>query len=443
MWMLVLFLRILSITCVCGYEYEDYYPGKEETEVTTVEDLTLGVSSLDELLEVLYPAYRLRQRCLQRRSERTASPQYADEDMWRTPRQLALFKDDGTFDVILEEIQRTICRPREVCLEVSKEFPDSTSRFYLPRCVGVHRCGGCCPSEAFHCTNTSYTLVNKTLLELSPPRMERTVVMVSVVNHTSCECLAKRPRHSIIRRSLDEQPTLCPQPEEACRAGFVWDELGCKCVPADLLSLSEQELEPGDSALLELCGPNKLLDEESCDCVCQNGLTAASCGPGWRLDEDTCECECEVPAGPETPSCPPNRRWDPEQCGCVCQNGLTAASCGPGWRLDEDTCECEVPPGTEAPSCPPNRRWDPECGSLCQVQCPASQPLDPETCLCQCKKSEQTCMLLGKKFKADNCSCYRLPCKDPHRKCPSGSYYSHLVCQCIPNFLRSNERELT
>ncbi|KAG5284161.1 hypothetical protein AALO_G00023600 [Alosa alosa] len=341
MWMLVLFLRILSITCVCGYEYGDYYPGKEETEVTTVEDLTLGVSSLDELLEVLYPAYRLRQRCLQRRSERTASPQYADEDMWRTPRQLALFKDDGTFDVILEEIQRTICRPREVCLEVSKEFPDSTSRFYLPRCVGVHRCGGCCPSEAFHCTNTSYTLVNKTLLELSPPRMERTVVMVSVVNHTSCECLAKRPRHSIIRRSLDEQPTLCPQPEEACSAGFVWDELGCKCVPADLLSLSEQELEPGDSS----------------------------------------------PAGVV--------------------------------------------------------RWDPECGSLCQVQCPASQPLDPETCLCQCKKSEQTCMLLGKKFKADNCSCYRLPCKDPHRKCPSGSYYSHLVCQCIPNFLRSNERELT
>lgn len=65
--------------------------------------------------------------------------------------------------VILEEIQRTICRPREVCLEVSKEFPDSTSRFYLPRCVAVHRCGGCCSNEAMHCTNTSYTLVNKTV----------------------------------------------------------------------------------------------------------------------------------------------------------------------------------------------------------------------------------------------------------------------------------------
>ncbi|XP_062392794.1 vascular endothelial growth factor C-like [Sardina pilchardus] len=399
MWMLVLFLRILSITCVCGYEYVDYYPGREETEPTvtstTVEDLTLGVSSLDELIEVLYPAYSLMQRCLQRRSEPTESPQYTDEDMWRAPRQLALFKDDGTFDVLLEEIQRTICRPREVCLEVSKEFPDSTSRFYLPRCVAVHRCGGCCPSEAYHCTNTSYSLVNKTLMELTLTA-ERTVVMVPVVNHTSCECLPKRPRHSIIRRSLDEQPTLCPQPDEACSAGFVWDELGCKCVPADLLSLSEQELEPGDSALLELCGPNKRLDEESCDCVCQNGLTAASCGPGWRLDEDACECACELPPGPETPSCPPNRRWDPERCGCSCQ-----------------------------------------------VQCPASQPLDPETCLCQCKESEQTCMLQGKRFKADNCSCYRLPCKDPHKKCLTGSYYSHFVCQCLPNFMRSSEKEFT
>ena len=63
-----------------------------------VEDTTLGVSSLDELLELLFPAYGLMQRCLRKRSERTESPQHADEDMWSTPRQLALFKADGTFE---------------------------------------------------------------------------------------------------------------------------------------------------------------------------------------------------------------------------------------------------------------------------------------------------------------------------------------------------------
>lgn len=67
------------------------------------------------------------------------------------------------FAVILEEIQRTSCQPREVCVEVAKEYPESTSQLYLPRCVALHRCGGCCGNEAFYCTNTSYRLVNKTV----------------------------------------------------------------------------------------------------------------------------------------------------------------------------------------------------------------------------------------------------------------------------------------
>lgn len=67
------------------------------------------------------------------------------------------------FPVILEEIQRTSCQPREVCVEVAKEYPEPTSQFYLPRCVALHRCGGCCTNEAFYCTNTSHTLINKTV----------------------------------------------------------------------------------------------------------------------------------------------------------------------------------------------------------------------------------------------------------------------------------------
>lgn len=407
MWMLSLYLRILTVTCVYGYEYKDHYPGREAAKVPAIQSEILQVSNWDELLGLLYPAYGLMQRCLRRRLERTTSPLSEDGHSWKSRRQLPFFKDDDTFQIILEEIQRTVCSPREVCLEVSKEFPDSTNRFYLPRCIAVHRCGGCCPNEAFQCTNTSYSLVNKTLIELSPPLMERTVVMVTVVNHTSCECQSKRPRHSIIRRSLNEQPTLCPVLEEACGEGFVLDELTCDCVPLPLLSLDEEELEPGDPTLLEveleLCGPHQLLDEESCECLCQNGLTTESCDPGWQFDEETCQCVCEAavtgvpqPSGEVVPSCPPYKRWDPMRCGCVCHN-----------------------------------------------QCPPSQPMDPDTCDCQCRESEQSCFLQGKRFKADNCSCYRLPCKDPNKKCQQGSYYSHLVCQCIPNYYRSRERDLT
>lgn len=60
-------------------------------------------------------------------------------------------------------MQRTSCQPREVCVEVAEEYPEYTSPYYLPRCVALHRCGGCCNTESFYCSNTSYTLVNKTV----------------------------------------------------------------------------------------------------------------------------------------------------------------------------------------------------------------------------------------------------------------------------------------
>lgn len=63
-------------------------------------------------------------------------------------------------------MQRTSCQPREVCVEVAKEYPQSTSQVYVPRCVALHRCGGCCNTDAFYCSNTSYTLVNKTVNRL-------------------------------------------------------------------------------------------------------------------------------------------------------------------------------------------------------------------------------------------------------------------------------------
>lgn len=44
-----------------------------------------------------------------------------------------------------------------------------------------------------------------------------------------------------------------------------------------------------NSGLLALCGPNRVLDESTCDCVCRNGLTEDSCDPGWKLDHNTCK----------------------------------------------------------------------------------------------------------------------------------------------------------
>ncbi|XP_048851321.1 vascular endothelial growth factor C-like isoform X2 [Brienomyrus brachyistius] len=380
MWILSFALWILGVSNLTHGSHTDEPTSKPPQ-----------VSSLDELLETLYPEYSLVQDCLRRRTHAAPWRGHASpDDMWGDPREMALYKFDGTFEVIMQEIQLTMCRPREVCLEVSKEYPESTSNFYLPRCVSVHRCGGCCNHEALYCGNTSHSLINKTLVELSPPRMERSVIMVTFVNHTACECQGKRPLHSIIRRAAASHRPLCSVPDVPCDPGWEWNAAGCQCVPVGTHPSPAPVPDPLDAALLALCGPNKVLDEGRCECVCENGLTETSCGAGWRLDAAACECVCDGQPAPGT--CPPSQRWEPELCGCVCR-----------------------------------------------AACPRSQPLNPDTCLCQCRESERSCLLQGKKFNRENCSCYRLPCRSPRRKCPSGHYYSPSVCQCVPNYMRSGE----
>ncbi|KAM6893852.1 vascular endothelial growth factor C-like isoform 1-T1 [Xenentodon cancila] len=407
MWIpaVILWMPIISSLC-SGQDYPDYYQsvdmGTETPALSDNQPSLETVTSMDQLLQILYPEYSLIQHCMRKKSwhasSSSSSPSFSSfltssvspyvhsngDDMWKGE---PLYKLDGNWEVILEEFQRTSCQPREVCIEVAKEYPESTSQLYFPRCVALHRCGGCCKDESFYCTNTSYTLVNKTLLELSPARMDRSVVMVTFINHTSCECLPKRPLHSIIRRAAPDH--LCSPPELPCAPGSLWDPLNCVCVSVDTINYSQRETEALGSGLLALCGPNRVLEESTCECVCQNGLTEASCDPGWKLDHNTCECQCEGQG--EGKSCPAGQRWDDELCGCVCA-----------------------------------------------ADCPRNQPLNPDTCLCECRESPQSCLRQGKRFITHTCSCYRRPCKKPRPVCQAGFYYSYHVCQCIPNHMKWN-----
>ncbi|XP_062236765.1 vascular endothelial growth factor C-like [Platichthys flesus] len=401
MWIPALLLWVLNISNLCsGQDYMDYYQtgdmGTVAPELLDDQPNLDTVTNMEQLLQLLYPEYNLLQHCLRKKSWHASSPpsfsaiktspmDYSnDEDLWGQPREEALYKVDGTIGVILEELKRTSCQPREVCVEVSKEYPESTSQFYIPRCVALHRCGGCCP-EGHYCANTSHSLVNKTLMELTPPRMEHSVVMVTFVNHTSCECLPKRPLHSIIRRAATHH--LCSPPDVPCASGSLWDPMNCMCVSSHVINFSERETDIVDTSLLALCGPNRVLQESTCDCICRNGLTEDSCDPGWKLDHDTCECQCEGQGDGKW--CPAGQRWEEDLCGCVCA-----------------------------------------------ADCPGNQPLNPDTCLCQCRESPHSCLRQGKKFNPNTCSCYRLPCRNPRRICSPGFYYSHPVCQCIPNHMR-------
>ena len=71
------------------------------------------------------------------------------------------------------EWRKTQCMPREVCIDVGKEFGAATNTFFKPPCVSVYRCGGCCNSEGQQCMNTSTSYLSKTVgvrLRHGPPR---------------------------------------------------------------------------------------------------------------------------------------------------------------------------------------------------------------------------------------------------------------------------------
>ncbi|KPP77068.1 hypothetical protein Z043_103535, partial [Scleropages formosus] len=368
------------------------------------------VSSMDDLLELLYPDYSLVHHCLQQAlqgappsSSLKKAPSVAL--LCRIPRHdtvrlqggflrpvsLICDKHPQNNDVIfhplhpclpeiMTELQRTACHPREECVEVAKEHPESTSSFFRPRCISVHRCGGCCNHEGQECVSTRQNLVQKTvrtplthaiaqarprcqmacLLQISPLEQNPSIITLTFVNHTSCDCQPKESLHTIRRRAITAYFSQCSPPDVPCSPDMVWDPTYCKCVSKNSSPLSAKELELLDAALLALCGPSKVLNREQCKCMCQNGLTEASCGPGQVLNDTSCQCACKQQPDPGV--CPPNQTWDPERCGCVCR-----------------------------------------------TDCPADQPRDPGTCQCQCRDGPQTCRLQRKMFRQETCSCYRPP----------------------------------
>ncbi|KAL7404115.1 hypothetical protein ABVT39_009900 [Epinephelus coioides] len=393
-------------------DYDDYYEQEQMDEPESspkpdMEQKLRSASSVDELMSLIYPSYWAALKC---RSKLSAAASSASKHSQRPqPRRLRPLADteEPTFAAaylnldalksIESEWRKTQCMPREVCVDVGREFGAPTNIFYKPPCVSVYRCGGCCHSEDKQCRNISTGYVSKTLFEITVPITQGTKpVTISVANHTQCSCLSKldvyKQVHSIIRRSLPE----CPIANRTCPPGQSWSSRQCRCVsvtanvhhnppppPLPPPRPSQQHL---DIFSADVCGPDKELDVETCQCVCRRGDQTQDCGPNRHLDRNTCQCVC---------------------------NHLPSPSCPQSYIFNKETCQC-----------------------TCSKTCPRHQPLNKTKCSCECNESPNKCFLKGRRFHQATCSCLRPPCEVRRRRCEPGFSFSEEVCRCVPSHWR-------
>ncbi|XP_068179630.1 vascular endothelial growth factor A-A-like [Antennarius striatus] len=92
---------------------------------------------------------------------------------------------------LTDSFTKSVCRPREALVDVLLEYPDDTDHTYVPSCVVLKRCGGCCSDEAMGCVATETCNITLQVMRFRPQMTEDNIISLSFIEHQKCDCRLK------------------------------------------------------------------------------------------------------------------------------------------------------------------------------------------------------------------------------------------------------------
>ncbi|KAG9278337.1 vascular endothelial growth factor A-A isoform X1 [Astyanax mexicanus] len=113
------------------------------------------------------------------------------------------------------------CNTREVLVDILQEYPDDIESTYIPSCVVLNRCAGCCNDEALECGPKETQTVTMEVLRVRQGFAQHKY-QLNFTEHTKCEC---RPKQELKTKKENR----CEPCSERRKRLFVQDPLTCTC----------------------------------------------------------------------------------------------------------------------------------------------------------------------------------------------------------------------
>ncbi|XP_046730136.1 vascular endothelial growth factor Ab isoform X2 [Silurus meridionalis] len=125
-----------------------------------------------------------------------------------------------------EVYNKSMCRPREMLVEVHQEYPEDIEHIFIPSCVVLMRCAGCCNDEMLECAPTATRNITMEVQKLKPLRIKRNYPM-SFAEHTECECRVKKDFQD--KTEITHCKPCCVTCSERRKRLYVQDPETCQC----------------------------------------------------------------------------------------------------------------------------------------------------------------------------------------------------------------------